>query len=361
MRVYVLGREAAPDERLVDRLYPDLLRAIAVTELMLEHWIEPARIDELDLSTLTQQILSVLAETGGIRAAELYERLAGRGAFRRVPQHMFARLLRSMAGHDLLEQMPEGDLILAPAGQRIVEGMEFYSAFAAPEEFAILYDGRLIGTLPVLHMPNLHDHLLLAGWRWEVVGADPDWREIVVRPARGLKPPVFTGSAGEIYPRIRKKMRQVLLEDRRYRYINDEAERILGQAREAARSAGLHENPIISLGDNKSLWFTWTGTLAQRTLMALAREAGLDPADHDVGLSLSASRNRIERFCHSLIDSPPDLRDLASQLHEKRLRKFDRYLDDSLVREGLADCAFDMKEAQRVAAQLVGREVAVEE
>jgi ATP-dependent Lhr-like helicase len=67
MRVYVREIKCSAKSSLEKRLYPGLLRTIAVTELMLEtpSWVEPPSIDLLDFSTLTQQILSVLGETGG--------------------------------------------------------------------------------------------------------------------------------------------------------------------------------------------------------------------------------------------------------------------------------------------------------
>ncbi|HUG67752.1 MAG TPA: DEAD/DEAH box helicase, partial [Pirellulaceae bacterium] len=96
MRVYV--REDALDAKspLVDRLYPDLLRSIAITELMLQEptWVEPPRLDAFDLSTLTHQILSVLAETGGCQASEVFARLCSRGAFRAIDAQLFSGVLR---------------------------------------------------------------------------------------------------------------------------------------------------------------------------------------------------------------------------------------------------------------------------
>ena len=52
MRMYV--RETSPifGSGLTDLLYPDLLRAIALTRLMLTKWLEPTDIDRLHLSTL---------------------------------------------------------------------------------------------------------------------------------------------------------------------------------------------------------------------------------------------------------------------------------------------------------------------
>jgi ATP-dependent Lhr-like helicase len=52
MRMYV--RETSPHHgsTLTDLIYPDLLRAVALTRLMLQKWLEPPDIDRLHLSTL---------------------------------------------------------------------------------------------------------------------------------------------------------------------------------------------------------------------------------------------------------------------------------------------------------------------
>ena len=90
----------------IDRLFPQLLRAIAMTELMLEHWCEPPDIGRWHLSTLIQQIMSVIIEVGGALASTLYERLITRGSFRNIDQPTFIRILRSMGDNDLVEQTP---------------------------------------------------------------------------------------------------------------------------------------------------------------------------------------------------------------------------------------------------------------
>ncbi len=77
--LYVVEDAAAEQTRPVYRLYPQLLRAIAMTELMLENWCEPPDIERWHLSTLVQQIMSVIAEAGGASALTLYERLIDTG------------------------------------------------------------------------------------------------------------------------------------------------------------------------------------------------------------------------------------------------------------------------------------------
>ena len=73
----------------------------------------------MHVSTLIHQILSFLKQTGGMRAADLFRALCQRGPFRNVNQSQFAELLRGLAEHDLIEQVPQGELILGLLGERI--------------------------------------------------------------------------------------------------------------------------------------------------------------------------------------------------------------------------------------------------
>ena len=79
MRIYVEEDEPEATTALVARLFPGLLQAIAMTELMIvERWCEPPQVDRLHLSTLVQQVMSVIAESGGVRADRLYAALGYR-------------------------------------------------------------------------------------------------------------------------------------------------------------------------------------------------------------------------------------------------------------------------------------------
>ena len=118
MRLYV--RETSPHfgSGLADLLYPDLLRAIALTRLMLDHWLEPPDIDRMHLSTLIHQVLSCLKQTGGMTASRIFETLVKRGPFRQVTTQSFAELLKGLGQKEVIEQVPQGELILAPLGEK---------------------------------------------------------------------------------------------------------------------------------------------------------------------------------------------------------------------------------------------------
>jgi ATP-dependent Lhr-like helicase len=354
MRVYV--REDALDVKaaLVDRLYPKLLRSIAISELMLQDppWVEPPNIDAFDLSTLTHQIMSVLAETGGCQASEVFNRLCSHGAFRAIDAQLFRGVLRSLGEHEIVEQMEQGDLILAPKGEAMVNHYSFYSAFASDVEYSVVYGGTLIGMLPALFLPQYDDHFLLAGRRWQVVSVDDDRKEITIKPAHGKKPPNFLGGGGEIHPRVRQMMRDVVLGDRQLKYLNATAMRLLSNARETALRAGLAQQSLIGLSPARCLWFTWTGTKIQRTLCLLADSVGLRATDDDIAIELKASvPDVIERFQNAL-RTPLDADSLAARLQAKQTRKLDDLIAVPLLIQSLAHDALDIPGAMRVIGEL---------
>src|SRR5690606_23080268 len=162
---------------------------VAMTELLLEKWCEPPESERLHLSTLVQQILSVVAETGGASALTLFDRLVDRGAFPEVPNDVFIRVLRDLGAADLLEQTPERDLILGLVGGRIVRSVDFYSAFVTSEEYKVVYAGHSIGAVASEPGMGADGFLILAGRRWRILDVDTERREILVEPARGGRLP----------------------------------------------------------------------------------------------------------------------------------------------------------------------------
>jgi len=350
MRVYV--REDALDAKaaLVDRLYPKLLRSIAITELMLQDppWVEPPQIDAFDLSTLTHQILSMLAETGGCQASEVFSRLCSRGAFRAIDSQLFSGVLRSLGTHEIVEQMDQGDLILAPKGEAIVNHYSFYSAFASNVEYSVVYGSVVVGSLPALSLPQFNDHFLLAGRRWQVVSVDDDRKEVTVKPAHGKKPPKFLGGSGEIHPRVRQMMQEVVFGDRPFNYLNATAVRLLGDARTTALRAGLTQRSIITLSPAKCLWFTWTGTKIQRTLCLVADSVGLKATDRDIAIEFDSAAPDVFQALQQALREPIDAASLAARLPAKQTRKLDHLIAVPLLVQSLAHDALDIPGAEHV-------------
>lgn len=348
MRLYITERPITAKSGLLDKLHLDLLRAAAVTELMLERpsWVEPPSIAKFDLSTFAHQILSVLAQTGGAQAARVYSSLCINGAFREISTNQFTRVFRCLAEKELVEQMPEGDLILAPKGEQMVRHYSFYSAFASGNEYSVLHRSVPVGFLPAESLPRVDDHFLLGGRRWQVVNIDDSRREVIVKRARGKKPPRFFGGGGEIHPRIRHVMKDVVCSNRGLRYLDDTATQLLAQARDTAKASSLGNTSIVSLSPTKCLWFTWTGTRIQRTLRLLADQAGLSTIDRDVAIEFeTVGKNELAEKFFSIANSKIDSVELAQRLPSKQFRKLDELISDDLLSEALAVDFIDVRGA----------------
>jgi ATP-dependent Lhr-like helicase len=338
--------ENEPGEKssLLDRLYPQLLQAIAMTELMLDKWCEPPDADRLHLSTVVQQVLSVIAEQGGAKASNLFQTLIAQGTFANIPQDVFVELLRNIGNADLIEQTPEGDLILGLRGEKIVRSFDFYSAFQSEQELRVVCHGRVIGTITALPGLGAEGFIILAGRRWKVIHLDAERSEILVEPSRGGRVPYFAGAGGaDLHPRILDRMREVLTGETAPAYLDATALQMLREARATAREAGLGTNPFITDGAT-TYWFTWTGTRIQRTLVGLGMFYGdLKVRDERIALSFDgANEPQIRSAYGSIAAQMPTSTELAQRFSMKAQEKYDSFLSDALLSTAFARNCIDL-------------------
>ncbi|NLN76349.1 MAG: DEAD/DEAH box helicase [Armatimonadetes bacterium] len=333
MWVYIEEDEPSDKSRLVDRLFPELLQSIAMTEMMLEKWCEPPDVDRFHLSTLVQQVMSIIAERGGATALVLYSDLIENGAFGNVSKAEFVAILNSMGATDLIEQTPEGELILGLNGERIVRSFDFYSAFASSEEMQVIHKGHRIGSITASPSMGADTYLILAGRRWKIIETDTDRKEILVEPSKGGKLPYFSSSLGaDIHPCIRAKMKDILCTDDYPVYLDERAKEMLRQARRAARDSGIMTEAFVKDGLDV-VWFTWTGSRANRTIALLGKHfAGFDVSDEGIALTFSkADPVSLAHKYQALLVNPPSTGAIASKVAIKALEKYDRFLHEDLL------------------------------
>ena len=168
LRGYSLEDECDSKSALRTALRLNTVQFCAMTDLMLTRWTEPPRAGVLHLSTLVQQTLSVLAQTGGARADVLWRALCDTGPFREVSAADYGEFLRSLAAFELIQQLHDDSLFLDLKGERMVEHFDFYAAFQAIDEWRLVADGRAIGTTSISTPMMVGEHLLFAGRRWQI-------------------------------------------------------------------------------------------------------------------------------------------------------------------------------------------------
>ena len=298
---------------------------------MLAKWLEPHDQSRFNLSTLVHQILSCLRQTGGMKAAALHSALVTNGPFSEVSQAMFAEVLRSLAAHELIEQVPQGELVLAPNGERVTADRDFYAAFAASDEFTVRYDNQEIGKLSSSFIPPIGENLILAGRRWCVNDIFHDTKTVFVFPTKGGKAPLFAGSGGELHDCVVEEMRAVLSDNDEPAYLDAEAKILLEAAREIARRSGIVSPGFIVRADSIQ-WFPWVGSRGMQTLELHARcEKIVCKTD---SLSITYKKVTLGQWrahLQSIIENKRSPLHLAQRMAIKTFEKFDEALSDDLL------------------------------
>lgn len=344
MRLYV--REASPnvESRLVDLLFPELLRGIALTRLMQEKWLEPTDAKSMNLSTFVHQILSILKQTGGMAAAGLHHNLCVVGPFHLEPA-IVASVLRSLASKEIIEQLPTGEIILAPAGERITAERDFYAAFKSSEMFIVRNESSRIGELPFDALPPTGHLVVLSGRRWLVKDIDASAKTVWVIPGHAGRVPLFQGNAGDLHSRVVEEMKNVLMCSDEPAYLDGPARCLLKAARHTAESVGLQTSDVLSC-EGGIRWFPWVGTKCLRTLAILAQLQG-EICETDrlsiwfAGLTPRDFQDRLQQLLQIR-----DIAEIGKCVTPQAVEKFDEFLPEALLLKACVADRLSLGEAE---------------
>ncbi|MCW1913028.1 DEAD/DEAH box helicase [Luteolibacter sp. GHJ8] len=354
LRLYALDSPPGPDSKIEDLLCPQLLRSIALVELMLERWLEPFDNDPFHFSTFIHQILSLLRQTGGTSAERIHETLVTKGAFPTISVRQLGSVLRSLSAEQLIEQIPTGELILAPAGEAVTHGKDFYAAFAGSADYLIRYNQDALGKLPIESVPPEGEHLLLNGRRWKVELIDARSMTVEVSPAKGRKKPVFLGSGGSIHARIVGKMRDVLSGDQYPPYLHQDAAKLLEAARNYATKAGIFSKPWLNIGGN-CLAFPWTGTNGMKALKLCAEQDGIEFEAGALSILYHADSDALEVHLTRVAERMFDSISLAAVLKTRHCDKFDEFVPADLLDASNALRTISIDDAAEAATAILRR------
>jgi len=348
LRSYCLENEINSDSSISDQLREGLVQTVAQVRLLLKGWYEPPRTSNLHLSTFIQQLLSLIAQYGGISAVEVWRILFQNGVFLGFEKKEFAELLRFLGTKEILIQDKSGLLLLGPSGERIVNHFSFLAAFTSQEEFRIINAGKLLGTLPLSRPVEEGSHLIFAGRRWRVLSCRPEDRVIEVETAKGGKPPLFDGMGGKVHDRIRKEMRCILSELSPVSFLDKVATRQLEEARSAYAQLGLDHNLILNNG-NDTILFTWLGDWINDTLALMLIHHGLRASNEGLLVRIHGTKddevmNVLSKMRSTLPDSPELL---AHSVQNKLREKWDYLLTEPLLRKTYASRELDLTGARQ--------------
>lgn len=358
LRAYCIEQELQPNSGVSDCLREGLVQSVAMIRLLIAGWFEPPRIGGLHGSTLIQQILSIIAERGGASAGQLWSTLVAPGSpFEGLTRDEFVLLLKHMGERQLLTQDSSGTLLHGELGEKLVNHYEFFAAFASEEEFRLLCEGKVLGSLPISRPLLPKQCIIFAGRRWRVIDVDSEKKLIVVAPDRGGAPPAFEGGGSMVHDRVRHEMRLVLAEETSVRFLDQGALSLLDEARSYYKRAGLDKIQLIQRGSDVQL-LTWRGDWVNDALALMLTQHRLTASNE--GLLINVSGGAKERVLDVLEEIAQleelDPIELLANANNIIREKWDWAMPDIMIRRSFASLCLDLDGARDAARHLISVE-----
>lgn len=342
LRGYDIEPEITPKTPLADQLRHRLVLMTAQIRLLIAGWYEPPRTEGLHLSTLVQQLLSVLAQYGGLTARDAWHLLCGDGPFANISQREFAAFLRGLAERGVLIQEPQGLLLHGPVGERMVGHFSFYAAFASEEEYRLVSGSRSLGSLPVSRPLEPGGYVIFAGRRWRVESVDTEKKVIEVAPDRAGRAPMFDGMGGRVHDRVREEMRAVLTEGQPVPFLDPTAQGLLDEARGTFRRLALDRTPMVQEGSEVCL-FLWKGDWIQDTLALMLCARGLKALNAGLFISVGGTTPaQMPTVLTGLVENPPSQADVLRHVINQTQEKWDFLLPEDLLARNYASHHLDV-------------------
>lgn len=337
LRIYVLEEELGDDPDPLDEMRPAIVLAVAAVRLLLARFIEPPAAGAGMATALLHQTLSVIVERGGARADAIHRLLCGPGPFSGVSAGLFAELLRGMGAPTarLIEQAPDGLLMLGEVGERLVASRDFYALFESSEEWRLVHGGHTLGTIPLNNVVAPESLVVFAGRRWVVMSVDDPSRVIEVAPHAGGAIPTFErGSVEPLHDRLAAEMLAVYRDADVPAWLDPAAAELLREGRAAFQRHGVDQTRLLRHGQEVHL-LTWRGTRLNGVLATALVAAGLQCEFHDLGVSAISRGNTWAQVCEvlgCLAEEAPSSEDLAQQVAGIATAKFDSLVPQPVLR-----------------------------
>ncbi|KPB03441.1 DEAD/DEAH box helicase [Bacillus sp. CHD6a] len=269
-----------------------LLQSLAVMELGLGKWVEPASGYALPFDILFHQIISICTETNGITISTLLEKLENNHIFHQFSTVDVQLLINHMLEHDYLEMIKgPNQLIVGLNGERILRSRDFYAVFITPEEYTVFEGVRKIGTLDKsTFLGTEGDNIILSGKMWTIKIIDTEKSKIYVSNAVNGKPPRYSSSGLKLHKKIGEKIMEILCGDHQFHYTNQEALDSLNDKRRFYHENEIHlTERVIKEEEGSFIIETFTGTVIAQTLVWMLRSLGFNAKIED-----SLNRVRLE-------------------------------------------------------------------
>ena len=336
------------------KLRTNLFQNIAVVELLREHKFETPLKMGLHLSTLIQQLLSLIASYGGILAKEAWWHLCVNGAFKNVTSSIFLQLLHGLGEKRVISQLQSGEIIIGWVGERIIQKVDFYATFTQTEDYTVLdINGGRIGVIQ--GEPKRRNVIKLAAKFWEVQEVNRKNKVVYVCQTDKNGILLFSGSSMNISPLIIEKMRDVYNSSCQYPYLDDKARVQLYVGRKFFSQLKLGNVSFVEYNEEE-FFFTWAGARINHTIELMLKFHQIN-IEVDECNAIYINGVKPSNVACILKKGKPNEIDLASLLDfELKVRhKYDYLLTEELINLEYAQSYLDIDGAWNVLEMCLSR------
>jgi ATP-dependent Lhr-like helicase len=343
LRSYIVEDEVKTTSAPSVLLREELILAIAQVRLLISRWYEPPRPGALHLSTLIQQLLSILSQYGGMRAKDAWNLLCSSGPFKNVSKEDFSEILMKLGKEQVLTQESGGLLLHGPKGEKISKHYSFYASFVYADEYRIICGARALGSVPFNRSIFPGSYVIFAGRRWLVTTIDQDKKIIEVSPDQAGSLPAFDGSGFiMVHDRVREEMREVLSSFTSEVFLDAIAEGLLHEAKINYKKMDLNVKKVVDQGSELFL-FLWKGDWIQDTVALLLRTQGINATNDGICISVrNSSLRQIRDAVLQIEESMPSLEKILAGVGNVQQEKWDFLLPQGLVLRNYASHALDI-------------------
>ncbi|WDJ35710.1 DEAD/DEAH box helicase [Xanthomonas campestris] len=349
LRGYVIEDAIDSQADLRTRLRLDTFQTLAVVMLLTEKWYEPPVVKGAHLSTFIQQLLSAIAQYGGLTAPQAFQLLCAPNApFNQVSRDAFVELLRHLGQQDILIQDGSGLLLHGPVGDRIVNHYSFYAAFTVDEEFRIVAAGKPLGTLPISQMLTTGQRILFGGRTWMVEQIDEGQKTIYVSATKSGAPPLFSGGGGRVHTKVRQTMRAIYKGTLTPTFVDAFAQRFIDEGRTSYQQHSLDDQLFLDRGSDVLL-LTWLGDAANDAIACLLNARNFKAQGSRLGVEITrgpSALENIETALMAIAAAPaPSIEVLLAGAKNLASQKWDSLLSPHLLQVSYASSNLDLDEA----------------
>ncbi|MEQ8283534.1 MAG: DEAD/DEAH box helicase [Parvibaculum sp.] len=336
LRIYLREKHLSDDSDPLDRLRMEVVRSVGAIRLLVQRFVEPPGLNPSIATVVLHQTLSIVAERGGERIERLYKTICGGGPLSEIGKADYILLLRCMASTEarLIEQAPDGTVMLGEVGEQLTNGREFYAIFESDQEWRLTSGGRTLGTIPLSNIVGVGTLLGFAGRRWRVEAIDDRAKVLSVVPHRSGRIPKFDRLSIEpVHDRLVAEMRLVYQDTDTPTYLDVRARELLAEGRTAFQSLSLQRTRLIEAsGDTHIL--TWRGTGFNAVFAAAMTSAGLACEVHDLGVTVTdATPAEVKGILERMASMEPlSSEDIGAFVGNLIAAKYDEFVPEILLR-----------------------------